>query len=134
VYVEKPKTETLEAKYTEPIKKAEAYQTTEVLLNTGERALIQLGDATVRTVMSEALTISSGRKFMVGEEIFVFGGVVKSKDKTQDGKIAGYALAQKNLYRLFTPDEVEKGILQHNLQELAALALLELKRIKKKSK
>ena len=100
--------------------KPEAYATTEVLLDSsrGEKVLIKAGEATFKTLLSDAFTITPGIAFMVGEQRYTFAGVVEEPGSIHHGKLVGSLVNEKELHQLFTPEEVEDGILKKEFQEL----------------
>lgn len=115
-YIEKSKIETSPLSPDAPFH-AEAYETTQVLLENGEKVLIKTGDFTFETALSGQTTISPGRQFMIEGKSYVFAGVAEEQDPAKHGKLAGSLLNEKELHKLFIVEEVEEGILKHDIQE-----------------
>jgi hypothetical protein len=90
----------------EPIGK---YETREVLLDTGERILIE---SSADFIGGEGGTINvpMGERFIVDGETFVFAGVVADEKNPHAGELVG-KFPGEDLYRTFTPEAVDQGTL-----------------------
>ena len=102
---------------------AEKYETREVLLDTGVRILIE---SSADFTGGEGVTIHvpMGERFIVDGEMFVFAGVVVDKKTPHAGELVG-KFPGEDLYRTFTPEAVDQGMLVsfreslgHDLEEL----------------
>lgn len=115
VYVEKPQeAETAEEK--KPIGEIKEYDTTEVVLASGERVLIKKDKFEGQTALSEKFNIAPGQLFRIDEENFSFVGAVEGSGDNK-GKLAASLVNEKELHQLFEANEVEVGILNEGLYE-----------------
>lgn len=113
VYVEKPKKAEAE-KEEKSARELKGYETTEVLLDSDERVSIRKGEFAGKTLLSDAFKVAPGKLFMVQDSVFSFAGV------TEDGKLVASLADEKELHKIFTENEVEIGILNHDLLKLGS--------------
>lgn len=95
-------------------KTPEAYSTIEVVLESGETCQLQRLSFEKETVLSERASIFPGKKFLVGDQLYVYEGIVaEGKDK---GKLLASVVAEQGeLHKIFSADEIEKGELGLNI-------------------
>ena len=124
LHVERPKhAETqAEAKVERP-EPAKKYETREALLDTGDRILIE-SSADFTGGKNGLIHVPMGERFMVEGVAFVFAGVVADEKGPNAGKLVG-KFPGEDLYRTFTPEAVDQGMLTnfreslgHDLEEL----------------
>ena len=54
----------------------------------------------------------------IDEETFMFAGLTTDESGTDQGKLAGSLESAIALHRLFTPEEVEQGMLKQQMSDL----------------
>ncbi len=91
----------------------EAYQETEVRLDTDESILIRPGEVKV-----DEFTFAQGTEFMIGDQVFVFEGLAVKNTAGGDKVLAGYYATEKALFKVFSPQEVVLGIKKRTLARL----------------
>lgn len=118
VYVEIPKKEPEIPP--EPPKKPEEYQTMQVLLENGERVLVAKREFQSDKIEqfaydddgteTETNIILMGTRFRVKGEDFIFAGVIQDSSNPRHGEPIGQPASGEPLYRIFTPQEINRGI------------------------
>lgn len=123
LYVERPKVEEKIQPKAEKSKPAEKYETREVLLDTHERVLMKTS-ADFTGGEDASINISLGEPFIIDGQRFIVAGQAADVKSSYAGKLIGKFVGEE-LYRMFTPEEVDQGILasfhessQHDLVDL----------------
>jgi len=123
VYLEKPP-EDIPADEERPVasvkeKEAKEYETRQVLLESGEKALLKVREFTLergkfdaKTKKLSSLTVALGQKFKVKNDDFTFAGIVEDKNSKYNGQPVGQFASGENLYRIFSPEMLDAGIME----------------------
>jgi hypothetical protein len=110
LHIQHPKkTETQAEARPERSEPAEKYETREVLLDSGERILIE-SSADFTGGKNGLIHVPIGERFTVDGVVFVFAGVIAEKGNPHAGELVG-KFPGEDLYRTFTPEAVDQGIL-----------------------
>lgn len=133
LYIEKPITKTIDAKKMWQINKKEKYETTDVFLEDGTRILMKIGafnleDGTYDLENERLISLSviPGRKFNIKGEGYIFAGIVGDKNSPHDGQPIGQLASGEKLYRTFSSEELDSGLMAESSNEItASLAELE---------
>ena len=110
LHVQRPKnTETKAEAKVERSEPAGKYETREVLLDTGERILIE-SSADFTGGEGGTIHVSMGERFTVDGIEFIFAGVIADEKNSHASKLVG-KFSGEDLYRTFTPEAVDQGML-----------------------
>lgn len=111
VYTENPQVEedTI-GKELPPITEAKEYRTRQVLIEDGTKILMKESELNIGEG-EKATKVYIGDKFIQNNESFVFAGVVEDKSSKDDGKPIGQFASGEKLYKVFSPEELDLGIL-----------------------
>lgn len=121
VYLEKPAAlETADAKpAATEFKEARGYETREVLLEDGSKVLMKIKNLDLENGIFDpdsnklaSIEISIGKKFTIQGESFVFAGIVEDESHPLNGQPVGQLASGEKLYRVFTAQELDRGIEQ----------------------
>lgn len=94
-------------------KPPELYTAVEIILDSGKTVRIRKGEHSLRTKVSPELLVGAKTRFMVkGSEYFFAGTLEDNKEPV------GSLLAEPDLYTIFTPEQVERGITDYSFQKL----------------
>ena len=94
-------------------KPTELYTTIEVTLEDGSNARIRKGEQSLRTKVSSELAVGTKTRFTVAGSDYSFAGTLEEGNKP-----VGSFLAEPDLHKIFTSEEVEKGIIDHSFRKL----------------
>lgn len=108
LYVERPvRAEEANTQAPRPDKKEiREYETREVVLEDGSRILMKVREYK----LEEGTEVEVGTRFIVGGRSFIFAGVVDDETSPQHGQPIGRFETEKDLYRIFTPEKLNLGI------------------------
>lgn len=124
VYLEKPKNTGMPLTPENPPKEIKEYETVQVLLESGERVLIKKDefiiengrwDINTKSFMSRE--IKPGKEFRFKDEYFSFAGAVEDVNYEYNGKPVGQFFGEEGLYKTFSIEELDFGILQYEIEE-----------------
>jgi len=95
----------------------QTYETEDVILENQERVLLGVGmffleEGTFDSASDafKPLAVSPGAKFRIGNEAFVFAGVVQDERNVSNGLPVGRHI-NESLYRIVSPEQLQRGIL-----------------------
>ena len=94
-------------------KKPELYTTTEVGLEDGSNVLVRKGDTSIATKVTSTLAVGVKTRFAIDGSEYSFAGTLEDGNKP-----VGSLLTEPDLHKIFSPEEVEKGIVQYSFQKL----------------
>lgn len=128
VYAELPQTESTIPTEENTSKELKEYETTQVRLESGKRILLKKRDFQSseikifetedgRTIKENNL-IPIGTTFRIKTEDFILAGVVEDPNHPDHGKPIGKPASEEPLYRIFTPQELDRGILNYEYDAL----------------
>jgi len=113
VYIEKPQVEDNNEKEGDaeiPVAEAKEYETIQVLLENGERINIKVREFNIGEG-KDATLVNLKDEFIVDNEKFSFAGVVDDETSEHNGKPVGQLASGEELYRVFSVEELDLGIL-----------------------
>ena len=94
-------------------KPVELNTTIEVTLEDGRNVRIRKGEQSLRTNVSSELAVGAKTRFTVAGSDYAFAGTLE-----EDNKPVGSFLVEPDLHKIFSSEEVEKGIVDHAFQKL----------------
>ncbi|TAL50644.1 hypothetical protein EPN81_02170 [Patescibacteria group bacterium] len=98
---------------TEDARPAELYTTIEVSLEDGGRINIRKGEQKIRTKVSPELAVGKKTRFTVDGSDYSFAGTLEEGESP-----VGSFLSEPDLHKVFTPEQVEKGMVDYSFQKL----------------
>lgn len=115
LHVETPVPEAAEepAERKDDVKPPELYTTVEVSLEDGSNVRIRKGEQSLRTKVSPELVVNQKTNFRVEDRDYTFAGTLE-----EDGKPVGSSSSEPDLHKVFSSEEVEKGIIDYSFQKL----------------
>lgn len=124
VYLEKSKKAEIPLDEKEVSEEIKEYETVQVLLESGERILIKKEDFVIENgrwdINTESFAskkIELGKKFRFKDEYFSFSGTVEDVNSEYNGKPVGHFFEEEGLYKTFSIEEFNFGILQYEIEE-----------------
>src|SRR3989339_489166 len=91
----------------------ELYTTVEVSLEDGSNVRIRKGNQSLRTKVSPELVVNQKTNFRVEDCDYLFAGTLE-----EGGKPVGSFSSEPDLHKVFSSEEVEKGIIDYSFQNL----------------
>jgi len=100
-------------------KENKEYETRQVLLENGGKALLKVREFTLEqgsfdviTKELAPLTVVLGQKFKIKNDDFTFAGIVEDKNSEYNGLPVGQFASGENLYKIFSPENMDAGIME----------------------
>ncbi len=113
LYTEAPAVETVATQeVAEANKPIEQYTTYEVTLENGESVMLRKGTQTLHTAVTSELVMNTKTRFTVGRDDFSFAGTQEN-----DGRGVGSFISEKDLHKIFTNEEIEKGMIEYTCKD-----------------